>query len=151
MEYNMEYYIGKFDGELKKYLFMFSDKDNNWIYIDLYNEYPDYITPKNTVGNEWWHFTLKEKSESSTRKLSIGDIIEINYSDLRREKTTLIKEYHINGLHFKPSSQTDLDKYYDKISPNSDNARLYRHLETLYSEYKEKLRLKKQKTLITEL
>ena len=30
-----------------KYLFMFSD--NNWIYIDLYNEYPDYITPKNTA------------------------------------------------------------------------------------------------------
>ena len=149
MDYNMEYYIGKFDGELKKYLFMFSD--NNWIYIDLYNEYPDYITPKNNVGNEWWHFTLKEKSESSTKKLSIGDIIEINYLDLRREKSTLIKEYHINGLHFRPSSQTDLDKYYDKISPNSDNARLYRHLESLYYKYKESLKTKKQTTLVTEV
>ena len=147
----MDYYIGKFDGDLKKYLFMFNDKDNNWIYIDLCNEYPDYITPNNNVGDDWWDFTLKEKTVDSTNKFSIGDILKINYLDLRREKSTLIKEYHINGLHFKPSSQTDLDKYYDKINPNSDNARLYRHLETLYSEYKEKLRLKKQKTLITEL
>ena len=147
----MEYYIGKFDGDLRKYLFMFNDNESNWIYIDLYNEYPDYITPSNNVGDDWWDFTLKEKTQDSTKKFKIGDIIKINYLDLRKEKSTLIKEYHINGMCFKPSSQTDLDKFYNKINPNSDNARLYRHLETLYTEYKNKNKNKKQKILVTHL
>ena len=149
----MEYYIGKFDGDLKKYLFMFNDNDSNWIYIDLFNDYPDYITPSNSVGDDWWDFTLREKTADSTRKLSIGDILKINYLDLRKEKSTLIKEYHINGLHFKPSTQTELDKFYNKINPNSDNARLYRHLNTLYTEYKEKLKNKnnKKRSLVTHL
>ena len=149
----MEYYIGKFDGDLKKFLFIFNDENSNWIYIDLFNEYPYYVTPSNSVGDDWWDFTLKEKKLDSTNKFRIGDILKINYLDLRKKKSTLIKEYHINGLHFKPSTQTDLDKYYDKINPNSDNARLYRHLETLYTKYKEKLKNKnnKKRSLVTHL
>ena len=56
----MEYYIGKFDGDLKKYLFMFNDNDSNWIYIDLFNDYPDYITQQ--LVRRWLGFYIRKNT-----------------------------------------------------------------------------------------
>lgn len=140
----MEYKIDKFDSELKKFLFIFSDK--NWIYIDIFNDYPNYTTPKNNIADEWWDFTLTKKLNNSTSKFNIGDVIKINYLDLRN-KNTLVKEYHINGLIFKPTTQSELDKYYNKIDKLSDNSKLYEYLIDMYLNNSRK-RNKIQETII---
>ena len=142
----MEYKIDKFNGEIKKFLFCFTSLDNHWIYLDLFNDYPNYKTPENSVGDEWWDFTLKEKklgiSNSISNSISIsnsndnklGSVIKINYIDLRRINTQINQFTKNKKLVYRPTTQTELDEYFYNTDKESDNSKVYSFLKNYYEK-----------------
>ena len=132
----MEYKIDKFNGEIKKFLFCFTSLNNHWIYLDLFNDYPNYKTPENSVGDEWWDFTLKEKKHinNNINDNKLGSIIKINYIDLRKINTQINQFTKNKKFVYRPTTQTELDEYFYNTDKESDNSKVYSFLKNYYEK-----------------
>ena len=127
----MNYILGEFMPHDYNYKFVFDD--GRWIGLDLARDYLNYRVPFSDIGSNEWHFTAIE----SKRDEDIGSIKLFNYDELRKINTN-IRLYRENGILYRKSTQTELDKYMYKTQPQSANGRVYKLLEMLYTKDKNK-------------
>lgn len=142
--------------------FVFNFDDGRWIEID-FTDYPTYQIVPNTLDNEKWYFTVINDNIGNTidetidetiydnisdtvgdtightiddnNDTIIGGVNLFNYRELRKIETN-ISSFRKNGVLYRKTTQTELDRFLSQKDDTNDNGKLFRLLNTLYNEHK---------------
>ena len=128
------YELGRlvFDKNKNRFFIKFNFNDGKFVKFPLDRVAPNYKIPTKVGNARYCDYTIKEFIHPKNN-MEIGDIVRLDTTKIDTEYNSVL----VDGIIYTKTTQFELDKFYNKFYPNSDNALVFNTLKNLKTEMRE--------------
>jgi hypothetical protein len=128
------YELGRlvFDNEKQRFYFRFEFNDGKFVKFPLDKVAPNYKIPTHAEKDRYWDYTIKE-IYNKKNNIEVGDIVRLDTHKINLSYTHI----QVDGIVYTKTTQFELDRFYSKFYPKSDNAKVFNILKNLKKDLRE--------------